>query len=98
MIHGDAQVVPPPFVTIPVQVDPLVLKMKPGLFPITRQGARLYEAAFSLYEAVLASPLDISPQAFAAWQHPEVAQAVHALLDCCHDLLERREPTDSPPV
>lgn len=98
MTHGDAPVVPPPFVTMPVKVDPLVLKMKPDLFPITRQGARLYRAAFDLYKAVLASPLDITPQAFASWQHPEVAQAVQALLDACHDLLERRDLTGGPPV
>lgn len=89
MTNGDGLVVPPPFVTIPMAVDPAVLAIKPELFPITRQGARLYQAAIAFYEAVLASPLDLTPEAFAAWQHPEVAAAVHALLDACHDLLER---------
>jgi hypothetical protein len=75
-----------------MRVDPAVVRMKPDLFPITRQGARLYRAAFDLYEAVLASSLDITPEAFAAWHHPEVARTVQALLDCCHDMIETRPP------
>jgi len=87
MTNGDAPVTP--FVTIPMRIDPAVVRMKPDLFPITVQGARLYRAAVDFYEAVLASALDITPEAFASWHDPEVARTVCALLDACHDLLER---------
>jgi hypothetical protein len=86
MTHGDSTATT--FVTREIQVDPAVLAIKPELFPITRQGAALYCAAFRFYEAVLGSPLDITPEAFGTWQHPGVGRATLDLLDACHDALE----------
>jgi hypothetical protein len=87
--HGDAPV--NQFVTMPVQVDPAVVKVMPGLFPISRAGFAIHQAAVNLYEAILASNLDISPDALAHWTDQEVAHAVQVLLDACHDLVERRQ-------
>lgn len=96
MTHGDAPVTQ--FVTMEMRVDPAVLAMKPELFPITRHGAALYRAAFAFYEAVLASPLEITPEAFGAWHNQEVGAAVQVLLDACHDLMERRDLAERPPA
>jgi hypothetical protein len=48
-----------------------------------------YQAALALYQAVLASNLDITPEAFARWGNPVVAGAVRDLLDVCHTVIER---------
>jgi hypothetical protein len=86
--HGDAPV--GTFVTVPVEVDEAVIKAMPTLFPISRAGFAIHQAAVDFYETVLASNLDISPEALARWTDQDVAHAVQVLLDACHDLVERR--------
>ena len=88
MTHGDDPV--GTFVTMPVQVDPAVVKARPELFPISRAGYAIHTAAVDFYEAILASKLDISPDALTRWTDQDVAHAVQVLLVACHDLVERR--------
>lgn len=89
MIHGDTSVAFPS-VTMPLQVDRAVVEQRPEPFPISRFGYAVHTCALAFYEAVMTSTLEITPQSVAEWTDPLVGQAVLALLDACHDLVERQ--------
>ncbi len=63
---------------------------QPGsVVTVTPAAVAVYSCAHALYEAALASGVDLNSQALQMRLTADFGMALHRLLDACHDLLER---------
>lgn len=60
-----------------------------SVIEVTVAGAAVFRAAHTLYEAALASDVDLSLPALQMRLTPPLGEALFQLFDACHDLLDR---------